>query len=71
MFQLNTNRIRAFLSTFDDVLGDPQPQAAHPHRRPLKWDRQRRPGMVASRPAHCLCPVRSERIAAVLEQTAR
>ena len=29
----------------------------HPHRRPLRSRRVRRPGMVAAAPAHCISPV--------------
>jgi len=36
MFQSSANRLRAWLSVLDDVLGDPQPDPRpHPHRRPL------------------------------------
>jgi hypothetical protein len=35
--------------------------AAHPHRRPLRWERSRRPGTVAPRPSHCISPVRRKR----------
>ncbi len=71
MFQIPPKRYRALLSFFEDVLGDPAPVEAHPHRRPLRWERDRRPGMVASRPAHCLSPVRSEATARERELAAR
>src|ERR1700690_2138321 len=29
----------------------------HPHRRPLRWERERRPGSVPHPPMHCLSPV--------------
>jgi hypothetical protein len=60
MFQSSVNRFRAWLSLFDDVLGDPPPEAPeHPHRRPLRWERDRRAGVVPRRPAHCVSPVRA------------
>jgi hypothetical protein len=30
---------------------------SHPHRRALRWDRERRPGSVPHPPAHCISPV--------------
>jgi hypothetical protein len=65
MFQSSNTRVRAWLNRAEellsrvDVLGDP-PAAAppHPHRKPLRWHRDRRPGAVAARPAHCISPVR-------------
>ena len=46
----------------DDVLADPPAkELPHPHRRPLRWERERRPGAVARKPAHCLSPVRAPR----------
>jgi hypothetical protein len=59
MFQSSAKRLRAWLSLVDDVLGDPPVQAPHPHRRPLRLERQRRPGSVPARPAHCISPVRA------------
>jgi hypothetical protein len=59
MFQAPSKRLKGFLRQFDDVLGDPEPVIPHPHRAALRWERDRRPGMVAPRPAHCLSPVRS------------
>ena len=35
--------------------------ATHPHRRDLRWKRERRPGTVPRRPAHCISPVRHAR----------
>jgi hypothetical protein len=60
MFQSSISRLHAWLGRFDDILGDP-PAAAppHPHRRELRWERDRRPGTVVPRPAHCLSPVRA------------
>jgi hypothetical protein len=58
MFQSRSERFRQFLSRFDDVLGDPEP-TPHPHRVPLRWDRERRPGTVSAPPAHCTSPTRS------------
>jgi hypothetical protein len=58
MFQRSSRPLRALLSLFDDVLGDPVDQAArHPHRRPLRWQPERRAGSVASRPEYCISPV--------------
>ena len=69
MFRPSFTRFRALLELADDVLGDPYDEAeplteqlhthGHPHRQPLRWQRSRRPGSVAPRPAHCLSPVRS------------
>jgi hypothetical protein len=75
MFQSSANRLRAWLTRIDDLLADPpedqgdrltDPFVAsptdphlHPHRLPLRWDRERRPGSVAARPAHCISPVRA------------
>jgi hypothetical protein len=59
MFLASKQRIRALMTLLDDVLGDPEaPAAPHPHRRPVRIDRVRRPGSVAPRPAHCLSPIR-------------
>lgn len=59
MFQVSKRRVRALMTMMDDLLGDPDtPPAPHPHRRPVRIERQRRPGSVAPRPAHCLSPVR-------------
>ncbi|HEY2769260.1 MAG TPA: hypothetical protein VGI87_01765 [Solirubrobacteraceae bacterium] len=65
MFQSSKKRLRTWLSWAEDVLADPSDVAqspsdnfhTHPHRRPLRWDRPRRPGTVAARPAHCISPV--------------
>jgi hypothetical protein len=68
MFRHSLQRLRAWLEAPEDVLGaSPAPvqpasvelYLTHPHRRPLRWDRERRPGMVPAKPAHCLSPVRS------------
>jgi hypothetical protein len=71
MFHVSSNRLRSFLSRFDDVLGDPEPAWTHQHRPPLRWERERRPGMVAPRPAHCLSPVRSDATASQHEHVSR
>jgi hypothetical protein len=67
MFQASANRLRTWLRWAEDVLADPLEDAratenhfrSHPHRRPLQWDRLRRPGVVPARPAHCISPIRS------------
>ena len=67
MFQSSTTRLRAWLELVDDFLGEPpddaqldlEPWAAHPHRRPLRWERERRAGSVQAARADCLCPVGS------------
>lgn len=59
MFQASKERFRALMSLVDDVLGDPErTPASHPHRRPVRIARTRRPGAVPPPPAHCLSPVR-------------
>ncbi len=58
MFQSSAKRLRALLSLAEDILGDPNPETPHPHRRPLRLQYQRRPGSVAPPPAHCLSPIR-------------
>jgi hypothetical protein len=59
MFQSSARRFRVLLSLADDLLGDPpQPEAPHPHRRPLRFRPERRRGSVSPRPAQCLSPVR-------------
>jgi len=67
MFQSSSNRLRAWLSRAEDILGDSPEDAhdllddpfSHPHRRPLRWERTRRAGAVAPRPAQCISPVRA------------
>jgi hypothetical protein len=62
MFQSSLSRLRAWLTLAEDFLGDSQPAPAfdpHPHRRPLRFERARRPGSVPARPAHCVSPVRA------------
>jgi hypothetical protein len=67
MFQASADRLRTWLRWAEDALGDPPEDArgephnfkSHPHRRPLRWDRARRAGTVAARPAHCISPVRA------------
>jgi hypothetical protein len=67
MFQSSKKRLRAWLDVVDEMLvGDPPVDAhaeppgwaTHPHRRPLRSQRTRRPGSIPEAPAHCLCPVR-------------
>jgi hypothetical protein len=65
MFQSSINHLRAWWGLVDDLLGDPRADAhldkrswaTHPHRRPLRWQRERRAGSLPAAPAHCLCPV--------------
>jgi hypothetical protein len=66
MFQSSKKRLRAWMTLADEVLGapppadahlDPRPWMMHPHRRPLRWQHERRGGAVPAAPAHCLCPV--------------
>jgi hypothetical protein len=66
MFQSSSKRLRAWLEVVDDMLVGDEPVDArvelavwetHPHRRPLRWQRERRAGSVPAAPAHCLCPV--------------
>jgi hypothetical protein len=60
MFRISVDRLRAWMKWTEDVLGDPVDEQllAHPHRRPLRWERKRRPGMVPAPPAHCISPLR-------------
>jgi hypothetical protein len=59
MFQSPVKRLRRLVTLAEDLLGDPpEPETPHPHRRPLRLERQRRLGSVPARPAHCLSPVR-------------
>jgi len=58
MFQSSVKRLRALLTLTDDLLGDPPAPETHPHRRPVRIERERRPGAVSPRAMHCLCPVR-------------
>jgi hypothetical protein len=66
MFHSSANRLRAWWTLAEDILGDPpadahhdlEPWETHPHRRPLRWERERRGGSVPAPPAHCLCPIR-------------
>ena len=62
MFQRPSRALHALLSLVDDVLADPLDEGRpHPHRRPVRWQRERRAGSVAARPADCLSPVRPSR----------
>ena len=63
MFQSSKQRMRALIDQVadhvDDMLvGAPEPAAPHPHQRTVHLRIQRRAGMVAARPMHCLSPVR-------------
>jgi hypothetical protein len=67
MFQSSKMRLRALMALAEAALGaappadarlDPPTWATHPHRRPLRWQHERRGGAVPTAPAHCLCPVR-------------
>jgi hypothetical protein len=66
MFQSSSTRLRAWLALAEGLLGDPpaeahrhpEPWETHPHRRPLRWQRERRGGSVPAAPAYCLCPIR-------------
>jgi hypothetical protein len=66
MFHSSANRLRAGWALTEDFLGDPpadaqrhlEPWETHPHRRPLRWQRERRGGSVPAAPAHCICPIR-------------
>jgi hypothetical protein len=61
MFQSSAKRLRALLSLADDILGDPEPGIPHPHRQPLRFEHQRRPGSIPAPAAHCISPVRPAR----------
>jgi hypothetical protein len=41
----------------DEGRFDALPPTPHPHRRELRWERQRRPGSLPHPPAHCISPV--------------
>jgi hypothetical protein len=58
MFQSSVKRLRALLTLTEDLLGDPLLPEPHPHRRPVRLQRERRGGSVAPRAMHCLSPVR-------------
>jgi hypothetical protein len=47
------------LGRADEPLGELANHLApsHPHRRALRWERERRPGSVPHPPAHCISPV--------------
>jgi hypothetical protein len=70
MFQSSKKRLRAWMALAEEALGaappadarlEPRAWAMHPHRRRLRWQRERRGGSVPAAPAHCLCPVRPAR----------
>jgi hypothetical protein len=64
MFRSSANPFRALIALAEGLLDGPeaeppgQPWETHPHRRPLRWQRERRPGSVPAAPAYCLCPIR-------------
>jgi hypothetical protein len=58
MFQRTKHRFEALLALVDEVLADDPPAPPHPHARTVSLRLQRRPGTVAPREMHCLCPVR-------------
>jgi hypothetical protein len=64
MFRSSVNRLRAWVALGEGLLDGPpadapgHPWETHPHRRPLRWQRERRPGSVPAAPAYCLCPIR-------------
>jgi hypothetical protein len=61
MFHKASTPLGRLLSLIDDVLGDSVDEVApHPHRRDLRWKRQRRPGSIPAPFEHCLTPVRVE-----------
>jgi hypothetical protein len=67
MFQ-PSSKFQLLLQIVDDALvGAPEAplpsDERHPHRVPLRWEPTRRSGSVPARPAHCLSPVRQERVA--------
>jgi hypothetical protein len=64
MFQSSKKLMRAVLDVVDDVLVgaddlviEPEPIPHHPHDRTVRVRIERRAGMVAPRPMHCLSPV--------------
>jgi hypothetical protein len=88
MFQSSSKRLRAWLSRFDDILGDPPADTRsnldsaregapygraepHPHRQPLRWERERRPGSVAAAPAICISPFHAGRESGRRERASR
>jgi hypothetical protein len=66
MFRSSAHRLRAWLEGAGDLLADDgeaestihEAHLSHPHRRPLRLERDRRPGSVPPRWAHCVSPVR-------------
>jgi hypothetical protein len=65
MFQSAANLLRTCRLLADDLLGDPmdpppvREETAHPHRRHLRWERERRPGTIPPPPMRCLSPLRA------------
>ena len=62
MFLRIKQRFEAVMDLVDDILAaDPEPAPSHPHHphdRTVTLRLERRPGSVAPREMHCLCPVR-------------
>jgi hypothetical protein len=60
MFHRASKPLGRLLSLLDDVLADPFDEASpHPHRRPLRWQRERRPGSIEKPSMQCTSPVRA------------
>jgi hypothetical protein len=67
MFQSSKARLRTWMQLVDDILADHPDDVRddepgylhHPHRTPLRRQRERRLGSVPARPAHCISPVRT------------
>ncbi|HEY5316952.1 MAG TPA: hypothetical protein VIJ20_03170 [Solirubrobacteraceae bacterium] len=63
MFRSSLNRVLNWAeqalapSDEESIAAEKQLAAPHPHRRELRWERERRPGSVPHRPAHCISPV--------------
>jgi hypothetical protein len=62
MFSATKKRLQRLLDVVDDMLvGAPEEDmeiaAPHPHTRTVRLRIERRAGAVATRPAHCLCPL--------------
>jgi hypothetical protein len=77
MFRSSANRLRVWVALAEGLLDGPspeepvQPWETHPHRRPLRWQWERRGGSVPPAPAYCLCPIRRAPSAAGREQSLR
>jgi hypothetical protein len=78
MFQSSKARLRTWMKLVDDILADHPDEPRddpgylhHPHRTPLRWQRERRHGSVSPRPAHCITPVRATSGAAGRDRATR